>query len=331
MTIVVYGAGDIGCYVGGRLLASGSDVTFVGRRRMADELADHGLRLSDYLGTDLRIEPGDLSYATSPAAASRADLLLLTVKSAATATAADELADVLKPDTVVISFQNGLRNGAILSTRLPANTVLSGMVPFNVVNDAGGHFHQGTEGTLFVQRDPALTPYERAFARAGLPLLEHDEILPVQWAKLLLNLINPINALSDLPMQTQLSQHAFRLCWAAALDEAMNLLAMAGIEPAQILRSPMSHLPDILRLPDFLYRRSDVLPRMDPLARTSMWQDLQAGQPTEIDYLNGEVVRLAESLGRTAPINARLVALVRAAERNRRTWTGPELLHELGR
>jgi 2-dehydropantoate 2-reductase len=328
--IAVYGAGGIGCYVGGRLAATGTPVTFIGRPRMATELATHGLRLTDYLGADLRVD--DVRFETTPAGAADADLVLVTVKSAATPVAADELAGVLKPGAVVVSFQNGLRNADVLRERLTEQVVVTGMVPFNVLNRGGGAFHQGTAGKLDVQRDPALTPYVDAFERAGLPLTQHDDILPVQWSKLLLNLNNPINALSNLPLREELSLRAYRRCLAAAQTEALGLLDAAGIGPAQLLAVPMRRFPAVLRLPDFLFRRlaSKVL-AVDPLARTSMWEDLEAGRPTEIDYLNGEVVRLASSLGLDAPVNRKLVDLIRAAETDRRSWSGPELLRELQR
>jgi 2-dehydropantoate 2-reductase len=326
--IVVYGAGGIGCYVGGRLAATGTPVTFVGRQRMADELASQGLRLTDYLGADLRV--ADVPFETSPSAAAEADLLLVTVKSAATESAAAELAEVLRPGAMVVSFQNGVRNGELLRERLTDQVVLTGMVPFNVLNRGGGVFHQGTEGALDVQRHPGLAPYVDAFDRAGLPLTQHDDILPVQWAKLLLNLNNPINALSDLPLRDELSQRSYRQCLAAAQAETLALLDAAGITPAKLLPVPMHRFPAILRLPDFLFRRlAAKMLAIDPLARTSMWEDLEAGRTTEIDYLNGEVVRLAESLDRSAPVNAKLVALIRQAETNRRPWPGPDLLREL--
>ena len=331
MRIVVYGAGGIGCYVGGRLAAAGADVTLIGRQRLADELAEHGLHLTDYLGADLRVPAEQIRFETTPDAAAEADLVLVTVKSAATATAADELAAVLKPGAVVVSFQNGIRNGEILRERLPDRVVLTGMVPFNVLNRGGGAFHQGTEGGLDIARHPALDPYVATFARAGLPLTEHDDILPVQWAKLLLNLNNPVNALSDLPLRDELAQRAYRRCLAAAQDETLELLSAAAITPARLMAVPPQRLPMLLRLPDFLFRRlASKMLAIDPLARTSMWEDLEAGRRTEIDYLNGEVVRLAESLGRTAPVNAKLIELIRAVESGRaRGMTGPDLLTEL--
>ncbi|GAA1582222.1 MULTISPECIES: 2-dehydropantoate 2-reductase [Kribbella] len=328
--IAVYGAGGIGCYVGGRLAATGTPVTFVGRPRTAAAVAAHGLRLTDYLGADLRV--ADVPFETTPDGADGAELVLVTVKSAATAQAAEELAAVLSPGAVVVSFQNGVRNAEVLRSRLPEQVVVAGMVPFNVLNRGAGVFHQGTEGKLDVQRDPALAPYAGSFERAGLPLTQHDDILPVQWSKLLLNLNNPINALSDLPLREELSQRAYRRCLAVAQAEALELLAAAGIRPARLLAVPMERFPAVLRLPDFLFRRlAGKVLAVDPLARTSMWEDLEAARPTEIDYLNGEVVRLAASLGRTAPVNGKLVDLIREAETDRRSWSGPELLRELQR
>lgn len=313
MTIAVYGAGGIGCYVGGRLAAGGAEVVFIGRQRLADEVAEHGLRLTDYLGADLVVPA--VRYETTADAAAEADLVLVTVKSAGTAAAAEELASVLKPGATVVSFQNGIRNGEVLRERLPEHTVLTGMVPFNVLNRGGGAFHQGTEGALDVQKGAALEPYVDAFERAGLPLKQHAEILPVQWAKLLLNLNNPVNALSDLPLRDELAKRSYRRCLAAAQTETLDLLKAAGITPAQLTALPARRMPAVLRLPDFLFKRlASKMLAIDPHARTSMWEDLQAGRRTEIDYLNGEVVRLAESLGRTAPINTKLIDLIRAAE-----------------
>lgn len=331
MTIAVYGAGGIGCYVGGRLAASGSAVTFIGRPRLAAELAEYGLQLTDYLGADVRVPAEQLQYETSPGAAAEADLVLVTVKSAATETAADELAAVLKPGAVVVSFQNGIRNGDILCERLPEQTVLTGMVPFNVLNRGSGAFHQGTEGGLDIQRHPAVAAWTGAFQQAGLPLTEHEDMLAVQWAKLLLNLNNPVNALSDLPLRDELAQRSYRRCLAAAQAETLELLSAKGITPARLMAIPPQRLPGLLRLPDFVFRRlASKMLAIDPLARTSMWEDLQAGRRTEVDYLNGEVVRLAESLDRTAPVNAKLITLIRAAEQGpRRAWSGPDLLAEL--
>src|SRR5689334_17407021 len=134
MEICVFGAGSIGCYVGGRLAATGSSVTFVGRERLAREVRQYGLHLTDYLGADLRVVPDKVRFETAPEAARNADLVLVAVKSAGTGEAGRELAGVLKPAAVVISFQNGLHNAEVLRAQLPDRVVLTGMVEFNVLN-----------------------------------------------------------------------------------------------------------------------------------------------------------------------------------------------------
>jgi len=329
--ICVYGAGSIGCYVGGRLAATGSAVAFVGRPRLAAEIRAHGLHLTDWRGADLRVPAAQMRFETDPGAAREADLVLVTVKSSGTEQAGRELAAVLKPGTIVISFQNGLHNDEVLRAELPGRTVLTGMVPFNVVNRGAGAFHQGSEGALEAQADASLAPHLSAFAAAGLPLELHRDMRAVQWGKLQLNLNNAINALSGIPLKEELSQRAFRRCLALAQEEMLDLLDAAGIRPAKLTPLPPHLLPRMLTVPDAVFRLlASRMLAIDPLARSSMWEDLQAGRATEIDWLNGEVVRLAGSLNRTAPVNGKLVALILEAEKGgRRDWSGPELLNEL--
>jgi 2-dehydropantoate 2-reductase len=123
----------------------------------------------------------------------------------------------------VISLQNGLRNAAILRAALPGHTVLEGMVPFNVIAGATGSYHQGSSGALEVKASQDLQTFVQAFSDAGLPLIERPDMLPVQWAKLLLNLNNAINALSNRPLKEELSQRSYRRCLAMAQTEALSL------------------------------------------------------------------------------------------------------------
>lgn len=330
--ICVYGAGSIGAYVGGRLLTGGSEVVFVGRARMGGLLREHGIVLTRYSGERWQAAPDRIEYATQADAAASADLVLVTVKSAATVDAAAELAAVLRPGVPVISFQNGVGNAALLRAALPHNPVLEGMVPFNVVERGPGAFHQGTAGELEVRRDAALQPFLAEFSRAGLPLVQHDDMLQVQWAKLLLNLNNAINALSNRPLKEELSQRAYRRCLAMAQREALALLGVAGIRPAKLTPFPPHWIPRLLALPDAWFERlGRRMLTIDPLARSSMSDDLAAGRKTEIDWINGEVPRLAARLGRAAPVNARLCELVREAEQTdaRPSWSGEALLAQL--
>lgn len=313
--IAIFGAGSIGAFVGGALIAGGADVVLIGRARLRERIARHGLAISDMDGRRVQLASEAIRYSEDAATLAGAGLVLVTVKSADTAAAAEQLAAHARPDALVISLQNGIGNAEVLRRALPGRQVLAGMVPFNVVQTEDGRFHRGTEGSLMVEASPALAPWLPAFAAAGLPLLQRADFASVQWGKLLLNLNNPVNALSGLPLKTQLSQRDYRRCLALLMEEALRALRAAGIAPAQVAKVAPAKLPRLLRLPDWLYKRLAAASlRIDPEARSSMWEDLQAGRRTEIDYLNGAVVALAESVGLDAPANRKIVALVHAAE-----------------
>ncbi|BDT87749.1 2-dehydropantoate 2-reductase [Nocardia cyriacigeorgica] len=326
--VLVLGAGSIGTFVGGKLAAAGAEVTFVGRRPILDQISTAGLRLTDLDGGSQLVAADRFAVATEPDAAESADLVLITVKSGATASAAQSLSGRLRPGTVVLSLQNGIGNDGTLRTVLPGSVVLAGMVMFNVVQHGGGHFHRGTDGVVAVHDDPALDRFAEDFRRAGLPLDRHADLLPVQWAKLLLNLNNPVNALSGLPLRAELAQRDYRRCLALAQREALAVMNSARIRPARLTALPPAVMARLLTVPDAIFERvAGRVLAVDPMARSSMADDLAAGRRTEISWLCGEIVSLGAMVGQPTPVNQRLIELVLAAEQgDQRRWSGPELL-----
>ncbi|GAA0270030.1 2-dehydropantoate 2-reductase [Cryptosporangium japonicum] len=330
--IVVLGAGLIGLYVGGALHASGAEVALIGRERMR-RFTEAPLALTDLDGGRTEIPAGALDYSLDPTALADAGLVLLAVKSADTGAAADLLAAHAPQRPVVLSLQNGVGNVDVLQTRLPDYEIVPGMVPFNVVSPSPGRLHRATEGGLMAGRTHALDEWLPAFAAAGLPVTLRADFAPVQWGKMLLNLNNAVNALAGVPLRAELSQRAYRRVLALLVEEALAVLRAAGIRPARVTKVPPGALPTLLRVPDALFTRlAGAMLRIDPEARSSMAEDLDAGRRTEVEYLNGAVVRLAERAGVDAPVNRKVVALVHAAEEHGApSLTGAQLLAEVSR
>jgi 2-dehydropantoate 2-reductase len=325
--IIVHGAGSIGCYVGGLWLAAGLDVSFLGRERLKDEIAQHGLAVSDTERFSVKFEPDRIQFETKPAALRKADIILLTVKSTGTEAAAKEIARHAKGGATVISLQNGVSNPETLRKRLSRQDVVQAMVPYNVVRLGPGRWHRATWGDL-VAADHEVTRdlSTRIGDRPGRLLLAKD-MQGVAWGKLLFNLNNAINALSGTTYLAELKQRDFRRVFAAAIIETLALLKRAGIKPVKIGKVGPELLPHVIGAPDFIFNNLFLkVQKIDPKGRGSMADDFDAARPTEIDYLNGEVVRLADSLGAQAPVNAAIVELVKHAELGvQRTWTAKEL------
>jgi len=330
-SVLVMGAGSIGCWLGGRLQAQGTPVHLVGRPRVLQGLSQHGLTLTDRDGGKLMLPASQLSLHTAVPSGVAPALVLLCVKSQATARAAEELAAALPRGTLVVSMQNGIRNAAVARAAAPSLDIVPGMVPFNVAEIGPGQFHRGTTGDLAVQAHATLASWVPRFQQAGLPLHQHDDLLAVQWGKLLLNLNNAVNALSGLPLRQQLLDRDFRECTAALIAETLVVLKKAGIQPAAMSPLPPKRLPGVLRLPTPVFRLvASRMLRIDRQARSSMADDLARGRTTEIDAIQGEVLRLASSVGAMAMINTRISELIRAWPDHRQAISGRGLRAALG-
>lgn len=329
--IVVHGAGLVGGFVGGALALGGAAVTLLGRPRFLEALGA-GLRLTDLDGLDAHVPRERFAIATDPACLAEAELVLLCVKSAATEAAGRELATYARPGTVILSLQNGVHNAARLAAAAPRCRVLPGMVPYNLTQLGPAHWHRGTEGALAAAPDPALDALDAPMGAAKLRLERHRDMRAVLWAKLLLNLNNPINALSGAPLLVELADRDYRRVLAACMAEGLAALRAAGIAPARLTRVRPGAIPTLLRLPTWLYARLALRTlRIDPAARSSMAEDLDAGRPTEIDEIDGAVVELATHHRVPAPVCGRVIELVREAERGgRRSYTGAELRRAVG-
>lgn len=314
--VAILGAGSVGCFIGGAWLAAGVPVTFIGRPRLSKDTDEHGLTLSDYSGWQLHLGPGEVDYRCGPEALENAEIIVLTVKSGDTQRAADDIAMQGTAGATVISFQNGVSNVEILEQNLGGRfEVIRGMVPYNVAYLSEGRFHKGVAGDLYVEQHDNMRKLADSIGGGPAALTLSDDMMGLAWGKLLINLNNAVNALSGRTLQDELRSRDYRRVFAASIREGLRLLERGGIAPATVGPIAPSALPRIIDSPDWLFNNVFLRRwKIDSKARSSMADDLAAGRKTEVDYLNGELVRLAERLQRSAPVNRAIVELVHKAE-----------------
>jgi 2-dehydropantoate 2-reductase len=327
--ISVLGAGSVGCFIGGFWQTAGLPVTFIGRAAIAQDIAKHGLTLSDHTGWQTHL--ADVDYRTDASALAEADIILLTVKSAATAAAAREIGPKARKGALVISFQNGISNVDVLKAELGDWVhVVRGMVPFNIAHLGEGRFHKGVAGKLYVEDRPETRALAQAIGTGPASPTLSREMPGLAWGKLLINLNNAVNALSGQSLLDELGERDYRRVLAASQREGLRLLRQAGITAKKIGAVPPRLLPVVIESPDWLFNSVFLKAwKIDAKARSSMADDLAAGRKTEVEYINGELVRLAEQLGTQAPINRAIVSLIHWAEAGAKPWAPAALRKEV--
>ena len=286
------GAGAVGCYYGGMLARAGHEVTLVARERHVDEVRRAGLLLETKEFTE-RVR---LQASTSAAGARGAELVLFCVKSTDTETAGAQLAPHLHARALVLSLQNGVDNAARLQAIVKPKVAPA--VVYVASEMAGpGHVKHHGRGELLVP--PEAAPLAEVFSRAGVPLQISDNVAGALWAKLIVNCAyNALSAIAQLPYGRLVQGEGVESVMRDVVDECLAVARAAAID---VPGNARELVPGIARTM--------------PTQRSSTAQDLATGRRTEIDHLNGYVVRKGESVGIPTPVNRTLHTLVKLLEK----------------
>lgn len=325
--VAIVGAGSIGCFLGA-ILAQDADTELLlfGRDYMGLELAAHGLSAGWQQGSEhFQASVATVAFYTSYVSLIEADIVLLSVKATALPALVHQIKPHLRPDVPVVALQNGIGITDIITSQLQ-NPVYRAIVPFNVVKSAQGQFQQSSSGALiWPATGPALLQYlAQVFQAQGLAVQAETDMQAAEYGKLLLNLNNALNAISDLPLREQLLQRDWRRLLAAAMREWLAICSKEQVSPRQYTSVTPALLPRVLQLPDWLFRRlASRMLRIDPQARLSMYQDLLQGRRTEIMFLNGAVVALGQRYGIATPVNQAIVDWVHQQEAGSRSRPDP--------
>jgi len=294
MQVAVIGAGAVGCYYGGLLLRAGHDVTFIGRPAHVDAINAHGLLL------DTQFFKGYLpaKAATDAASLASPDLVLFCVKSADTEEAGRSLAGCLRRETSVLSLQNGVDNPQRLR-KLTGHPVIPAVVYVGSEMAGPGHVRHHGGGDIAIGAGPASEALAQTFGAAGIRTTIADDIDVTQWSKLVTNCaFNALSAVAGIPYGPMLEVEGTRDVVASAVQEAVMVARASGVS------MPEDILEQILKIPAAM-----------PNQMSSTAQDVARGKPSEIDFLNGYVVRKGAELGVPTPTNQALQVMVKLAER----------------
>lgn len=293
MRIAVMGAGAVGCYFGFRLARAGHDVTLIGRPRLVEAVERDGLRLESQ-SFDERVR---VSAGTDAGAVRGARLVLFCVKSTDTESAAAAIKPQLAPDASLLSLQNGVDNADRLRALMPQE-VIAAAVYVGVEMAGPGHVRHHGRGDLVIERSKSSDEFARALVAAAVPTDITDNIRGVLWAKLITNCAyNALSAITQLPYG--------RLVKGDGVDAVLRDLVAECTAVAKA---------DGVTLP------ADVDATVRKIAETaagqysSTAQDLARGKRSEIDHLNGFIVRRGEALGVAVPANRVLYAIVKLLE-----------------
>ena len=294
LKIAVMGAGGVGCYFGGMLARAGHDVVLIARPRHVEAINSAGLRLQT-LTFDEQVH---LQASTDASALQDADLVLFCVKSSDTETAGRLMQPYLQPDALIMCLQNGVDNADRLRAVLPVHRVSAAVVYVATEMAGSGHVKHKGRGDLVIEPSVAGAEVAQTLIAAGIPTEVSSNVRGELWAKLILNCAyNAISAITQLPYGKTVAGLGVQDVMQDVLAECLAVAKADGLQVAGDVHVAVAKLAGSM-----------------PLQRSSTAQDLARGKPTEIDYLNGFVVKRGEALGIATPANRVLWALVRLLE-----------------
>ena len=293
MKIAVMGAGSVGCYYGGMLARAGNPVVLIGRPQHVEAVQRDGLCLD----TQSFQQYVPMQASTDPKAIQGAQLILCCVKSTDTASAAAEMAPFIEADAMLLSLQNGVDNAERLQMLL--GRPVAPAVVYVATEMAGpGHVKHHGRGELVVGPTALSSQQRQMFVDAGVPIQISDNVIGALWAKLILNCAyNALSAITQIPYGHLFASQGVEAVMRDVLQECIVVAQAAGVN-----------------VPGDVWETVLLISRTMPQQLSSTAQDLARHKPSEIDHLNGYIVRKGEALGIPTPVNRVLHTLVKLLE-----------------
>ncbi|MFV0674769.1 ketopantoate reductase family protein [Variovorax sp. tm] len=300
MKIAVMGAGAVGCYYGAMLARAGHEVVLIGRPSHVEAVDARGLRLE----TKAFDEHVRVAASTEASAVQGADLVLFCVKSTDTESAAGQIRPHLAPGALVLTLQNGVDNDQRVRSVLPPSSEVAAAVVYVATEMAGpGHVKHHGRGELVIAPSARSEEVARQLEAAGVPTQISPNVRGSLWAKLILNCAyNALSAVTQLPY--------------GVLVKGTGVADVIRDVVAECLAVAKAEGVDVVGDTDAAVR---AIAQTMPSQYSSTAQDLARAKPTEIDHLNGLIVRRGEALGVPTPVNRVLFVMVKLLEGKQRS------------
>ena len=301
LKVAVMGAGAVGCYYGAMLARAGHEVVLIARPQHVEAIARDGLRLQ----TTRFDEHVRLAASSEPGAVRGAQLVLFCVKSLDTEIAGALIGPHLAPDALVLCLQNGIDNAERLRAVLLETAVAAAVVYVAVEMAGPGHVRHHGRGELVIEPAASATVSSEAVAQAlmaaGVPTEISSNVRGALWAKLIINCAyNAVSAITQLPYGQTVAGAGIQDVMRDVVAECLAVAQSEGVQVPGDVDAAITRIAQTM-----------------PLQFSSTAQDLARGKRSEIDYLNGLILKRGEALGIATPANRVLWALVKLIEGKR--------------
>ena len=293
MKIAVMGAGAVGCYYGGMLARGGHEVVLIGRPQHVDAIRRDGLLLD----TQSFREYVPLQAVTDASGIEGAQVVLCCVKSTDTEIAGAQMKPHLAPGAVVLSLQNGYDNAERLQAVL-GHDVLPAVVYVATEMAGPGHLKHHGRGELVIGPSAASSELVKSFGAAGVPLEISDNVAGALWAKLILNCAyNALSAITQLPYGRMVQGPGVEDVMRDVMEECLAVARADGVT-----------------VPGNVWEAVQRIATTMASQLSSTAHDVARHKPSEIDHLNGYVLRRGAAHGIATPVNRVLHTLVKLLE-----------------
>ena len=308
----VIGLGAVGSMIGGFLTDTlKKDVLLIGKPYQVDIIQKKGIEIA---GLNKKIK--NIQVTSDFSEIKNLDVIFLCVKSQDTETVANQMKKYLKKTALIVSLQNGVRNRETIH-KITGKTVLAGVVLFNAVYQEPGKVNLTIKGGILLENNGEIAErISNVLNRAGIKTILVDNINGFLWSKLILNLQIAVTALTGQTIKESITNEDSRNIIIETMREGIKTVEKSGMHLEKLPGAdPKKTIKRLERYNSLTLKIGSIFIGVKKDARNSMWQSLSRRRPTEIDYINGEIVNLAKKNNLKAPINMKLVELVKQVEK----------------